>query len=167
MNSFSEALSKNCHLQYLSLRHSCFSDSTNVLADELKRNQSITSLKLDHCVGSKYNLLELIRAINLSKIMVLSLNGHIGNESFCQDVLKLLERNGRLIVVYHTFEPFFDSFLTRNEQMHKSALAVVIQILCLRNSQKKSFLHLLPKEIVRLITLNVWESRVEIETWSV
>lgn len=75
---------------------------------------------------------------------------------------EILQKNGSLLHCGMQFE----GICKRNAENRSRARLSVMTLLLVRWGRQENILHALPKDVVKLVAKQLWETRTQIETWS-
>jgi Ran GTPase-activating protein (RanGAP) involved in mRNA processing and transport len=134
------------------------------LSDVLRVNSTLLSLRCYSRNCSNKGALSLAAAVSVNKVIE-SIMFPQSDEDAEEEVAAWLLLNGSLTDCSGKFLAICE----RNFEMHEKAKQAVQALRLLRWKEgegDKTVFHALPKGIVKIIGVLVWESRTEVETWA-
>lgn len=187
--AIAEMLLKNSCLQILDIGGNNLGvDGCKAICDGMKINRGITELSMRECELRNEDFEEMAAMLRVNSTLqtlyfsrndefaeslpeiAKALAGHrwlkvLEWPAMCQSVSQacrdiLWEGNGSLSSCWSQFNDVCE----RNMQNHDRARQAVQTLRILRNG-KPNVLHVLPKDVVKMIGELVWESRTELQTW--
>lgn len=133
------------------------------LADALRANSALRVLDLRSNSVSTKGMLALAEALVGNKTIASFPLGYFYGEGMKQCSELLMEGNGSLVDCGDMFE----DVCGRNRAMHNKAREAVQALRVLRWRQgEQSILHMIAKEVVKMIGVALWNTRTEIAIWA-
>lgn len=156
-----EALGQNTMLKKLELSADAFrEEGFKALAAMLRTNSTMQSLVFAQRIRFEDGMQPLARALvghkSLQKLLWPNMREQLAES--CSRIL--MEGNGSLLNCGNAFVEVCE----RNRKMRNKAREAVQTLRVLRNGKPNVF-HLLPKDVVKMIGVLVWESRTEVAIW--
>lgn len=139
----------------------------NVLAEVLRCNKALRNIKIFFNTSkiSEETALALANAVadsnRLHSFRILPLVIDVNS-----DAHKAFKRNGSLLSFHDNYTGWWTPICDRNHKLHARAKKAVMTLLMIRwRTKEQTRLHLLAKDVVKIIARMVWESRVEVDVW--